>query len=121
MNRCGVAPKQNAGNDQPDQRRNLARGEDILNHLAVVQAARIAPCEQQYDEHSHQLRGRKGNCVTGCHVHGFDNVVRFSDRQPQYAEKPRETNRDGRNSSRLNDEKKSPAIQESQSRRKRFT
>src|ERR1700723_1134925 len=72
VNGGGIPTEREADQDQDDERENLADGENILDHFAVLQAAAVAPGEDGNHTDGDELRGRKRKSVAAGNVYRRD-------------------------------------------------
>ncbi len=108
--------KQQANEDEREQGQRLGGGEDVLDELADLQAARVDEGQQHDDENGGELLGREAHGVVGGEIDRRDDPGRRRDGRREDAEVAGERDGDGGDGAGLDDQEQRPAVEESPER-----
>src|SRR5256886_7750082 len=112
-----IPSNEDAEKDQADQRKRFGGCKNILNPFAEPYTERVQERDQYNHQNADKLLDAQTDCVFRPEINWMNDPGLRGNRGKQNAEVARKTNRDGRDSSRLNDQEERPAIQKAPERR----
>src|SRR5229473_2504008 len=112
-----ISPDEDPQKDQTDQRKRFRGGKNILNPFAELYAERVQECDQYNHQNADKLLNAQTDRIFRPEINWMDDPGLRGDSGKQNSEVARKTDRDGRDSSRLNHQKQRPAIQKAPERR----